>query len=173
MKEIPGFANYFATADGRIVSTKNKHGKPMRELVAHEANNGYLRVLLRRDGKNYNFCVHKLIMLAFYGYGAPGMEIGHLDGNRHNNNLENLKYVTKKENASHRFGHGTLPLGSKNPNAKLTKEQVESIRQEYRIDPTRKYSRGFGSNRYELAKKYKVGPNQITKIINKVHWGHL
>ena len=54
---------------------------------------GYLRVSV----KGKDMYVHRLVMLAFYG--KSDLTVDHIDGNKENNNLNNLEYVTQTENA--------------------------------------------------------------------------
>ncbi|CAE7525189.1 unnamed protein product, partial [Symbiodinium sp. KB8] len=68
--------------------------------------NGYLYV--RRNGRA--FAVHRLVTATFLGQPASAdLDVNHKDGNRCNNNLENLEYVTRSENIRHayqlRVGH--------------------------------------------------------------------
>lgn len=53
---------------------------------------GYLRLYVNKELKY----VHRLIMEAFNGY--SDLTVDHIDGNKRNNSLENLEYVTQKEN---------------------------------------------------------------------------
>ena len=53
---------------------------------------GYLRVSV----KGKDMYVHRLVMLAFYG--KSDLTVDHIDGNKENNNLNNLEYVTQAEN---------------------------------------------------------------------------
>lgn len=53
---------------------------------------GYLRVGV----KGKVIYVHRLVMLAFYG--KSDLTFDHIDGNKENNNLNNLEYVTQTEN---------------------------------------------------------------------------
>ena len=72
--------------------------------------NGYYRVTLHKnDGsKGDQFYVHHLVLLAFVGERpeAGGEHIRHLDGNRTNNHLTNLKYGTALENVHDTMSHG-------------------------------------------------------------------
>jgi hypothetical protein len=57
---------------------------------------GYLWVGLSREGKRKSFYVHRLVMLAFDKH--SNLQVDHKDGNKQNNNLENLRYVSNREN---------------------------------------------------------------------------
>ena len=101
-KVINGFPDYEIYADGRIIRAErvSKNGKYMkRKVIAHTvAKNGYRTVRLAdREGNHRQFYVHRLIYTVFVGE-IEGYEIDHIDGNRSNNNLNNLRAVTHTEN---------------------------------------------------------------------------
>ena len=79
--------------------------------------------------------VHRLVLEAFVEP-ANGRVCRHLDGTRTNNALSNLKWGTAKENSADAKNHGTfspppvrVQKGELNNSAKLTREQVDHIRQ--------------------------------------------
>ena len=49
--------------------------------------------------------VHRAVALAFLG-AAPGKQVDHIDGNKDNNAVENLRWVTGSENVSHAYALG-------------------------------------------------------------------
>lgn len=77
---------------GRILKgSLNKHG-------------GYLRVGI--DGKHYY--IHRLVADSFYDGDMDHkyMDVNHIDGDKLNNELPNLEWMTRKENIDHAFIHG-------------------------------------------------------------------
>lgn len=56
--------------------------------------------------KQKNIAVHKLVALAFIGDRPKGLVINHIDGNKINNRVENLEYVTQKQNIQHSWKLG-------------------------------------------------------------------
>lgn len=113
--------------------------------------------------------VHRLMMETFFGP-ANGLWTNHKDGNKHNNNLENLEYVTPKENEWHKrfiLGKNNIPParpGSKNGWAKLNEDQVTQIRELYK---TGKYTYK------EIANKFNVKPACIAPIVQGKGWKHI
>lgn len=84
---------------------------------------GYPSVVLRKSDKRQ---VHRLVMAAFVGE-ANGLHVNHLDGDKTNNALPNLEYVTPKENTAHAMATGLMPRdGEKNPAARNTAEQIRA-----------------------------------------------
>lgn len=94
-KEIPGFPGYFASDLGRLAST---HRGKMRVLSSSLTRCGYRQKILYKDGKHFSKLVHHLILEAFVGPRIRGYWCDHINGNRVDNRLENLRWVTPKEN---------------------------------------------------------------------------
>ena len=124
---------------------------------------GYMKVGLCSTDlppkKVHRYSVHRLIMENFYP--VPDMEnlqVNHKDGDKANNILSNLEWVTCKENIHHAIDNN---LRAKvNGAAKLTPDQVKEI-----------YIRGNkGERNIDLSKEFKVHPDIIGKIKNGKMW---
>jgi hypothetical protein len=74
---------------------------------------GYLLVVLCKNGGNERVSVHALVLEAFVGPRPAGMVTRHLNGDSQDNRLENLTYGTQRENLLDRVRHGTDPNASK------------------------------------------------------------
>ena len=68
-------------------------------LILTQNNKGYLRVELSMNGKSKKYLVHKLVAEYFYQKPKDNKkyQVHHKDGNKHNNHISNLKYVTPQE----------------------------------------------------------------------------
>lgn len=88
---IPGYDCYYASDSGRILSSKS--GK---ELTGYENGCGYLRLNLYKDGKRKGFFIHRLVLSAFYGNSE--YVVNHINGDKQDNRLCNLEYVTQSDN---------------------------------------------------------------------------
>ena len=93
MRSIPEFPDYFATAAGRVWSSKR--GILLAEKINH---NGYRAVSLYVAGRQVTRTVHQLIAVAYLGVKPAGAQVNHKDHNKSNNAPGNLEYVTPAEN---------------------------------------------------------------------------
>lgn len=128
-RKIPGYENYIISTQGDVVRIMTQKGKPVRRNK-HPSDNGlgYRVVVLSKDGKRAMFRVHRLVMLTFCG--ASEQEVNHKDGNKANNCLDNLEYISRGDNvrhASQQLGAQYGARGEKHHNAKLTKDDIDTI----------------------------------------------
>lgn len=70
---------------------------------------GYELVQLKNRGRHRNFSVHRLVAIHFIENPNSKLEVNHIDGNKLNNHVCNLEWVTPKENMSHAYKIGLLP----------------------------------------------------------------
>lgn len=63
--------------------------------------NGYLEVTLWKDNCQYTRSVHSLVAQTFLGV-YEGLEVNHKDGNKTNNHVDNLEWVTRQQNIADR-----------------------------------------------------------------------
>jgi hypothetical protein len=80
---------------------------------------GYFQVVLWKKGKRKDVCIHRLVALAFLGKNNKRNQVNHIDGNKKNNTLPNLEWVTPKENTDHAFQTG---IRTKEKHAELMKK---------------------------------------------------
>lgn len=89
---------------------------------------GYLSVTFNVDGKAKTFKVHRLVAQAFIPNPNDKPQVNHKDGNKKNNNVDNLEWVTGKENIQHAYKTNLMNqsgennamygrLGADNPNS--------------------------------------------------------
>ena len=138
-----------------------KAGGRILKLTDHKQGYKAITLYLRNQGRT--FLVHRLVGLTFLGPIPKGHEVNHKDGNKQNNRVENLEYVTRPYNMTHAVIIGTLNnSGANNPSAKLTTEQVKEIRGRYRF--------GGGPGYKALADEYGVTWEAIRNIIKRRAW---
>lgn len=93
MKDVAGFPDYQITKDGKIWSKKSK-----KFLKPRPDKDGYLRVDIYRNHKQYTRFIHRLVGLTYIELVPNKPYIDHIDRNRQNNCVENLRWVTHAEN---------------------------------------------------------------------------
>jgi hypothetical protein len=124
---------------------------------------GYLTVSLikERGGRGrIRAYVHRIVLEEFVRPCPEGMEARHLDGKRINNGIGNLAWGTPVENAADKRAHGTAPVGSKNPMAKLTEADIPIIRA----------MSAAGVWRRVVAEKFGVTAMTIRRIVDGKTW---
>lgn len=67
---------------------------------------GYLRLRVTIGRKKYSFKVHRLVAEAFIPNPEGKKQVNHIDGNKANNTVSNLEWVSNKENAYHAMRNG-------------------------------------------------------------------
>tara|TARA_R110000737_G_scaffold221451_1_gene236925 strand:+ start:86 stop:550 length:465 start_codon:yes stop_codon:yes gene_type:complete len=96
--EVRGYSNYLIYEDGRVYSKGSKFNAP-RFLKPYLRKNGYYVVCLRDGmGGGKPHFIHRLLGVAYIDNEENKPFIDHIDRNRQNNCLENLRWATSKEN---------------------------------------------------------------------------
>jgi len=95
-KQIEGY-NYSVSINGEV-----RNDATERILKPSKNNKGYYELNLCNNGKAKNHKVHRLVALAFIPLEVGKDFIDHRDGDRTNNSLENLRWVTPQQNAQNR-----------------------------------------------------------------------
>lgn len=152
------FENYVVYPDGRIWS---KYKKDF--LIPQDNGTGYMKVLLKLNGKPTNVYVHRLVATAFIPNPLRLLEVNHIDGDKKNNRVSNLEWCTCAENKRHAVHNDLTNKGEKNHAHKLTEEQIKQIRAEYVYGSKDK-------NQRALARKYNVSQTAIRYILNGRNW---
>ena len=109
-KQIPGYSRYQVSNLGRV---KYPNGR----ITAGSLNpSGYYKTSLISDSDTANISrqvyIHKLVMLAFVGEKKQGMVVNHKNGVKSDNRVENLEYITPKENTIHARDTGLIKMGA-------------------------------------------------------------
>lgn len=150
---------YFITNKGRVVnSVTNKILKP--KITA----NGYWQITFQINGKRYEERVHRILAKSFIPNPDNKPHVNHIDGDKLNYSLDNLEWVTPKENAIHASENGLLPVGEKAGGSKISEKQAMMI-----INALNN-----GERNRDIVKKYHFATRSIVeKIRNETKWKHL
>ena len=114
-KHIEDFPNYKINNYGNVLNIKRN--KTIKEDLSN--GRGYINVTLYKNGKSYRKVVHRLVAEAFIPNIENKPQVNHIDGNKHNNFVGNLEWVSQSENMKHAFKIGLEEHGMKNKKHKL------------------------------------------------------
>lgn len=166
-KDIPGYeGQYQIDENGTVKSlsrkirfgknsyriTEDKILKPMTDRY------GYLRV----DICGRHRLIHQMVAETFIGKPIEKVCVNHIDGNKQNNNIENLEYCSWSRNNQHAYDSGLKPKGSDSGVARLTESQVIEIK-----------TRGHYASYKTIAKDYGVCSSTISDIFNEKTWAYI
>lgn len=184
-RDIPGFEKrYQASSLGRIRSLNRftiqkrrskiisvKYPGKILKIDKKINNGGYYIVTLLTNGERLYRSVHRLVCLTFRGNPPEyGMQVNHINGNKLDNKISNLEWVSPSKNIQHALSIGCFDKhiknmskknrGELNPRSKLTKNKVINIRE----------ALNSGMNSKALALMYDVTPHTISNIKRGVTW---
>jgi hypothetical protein len=94
--KIEGYNDYIIDTDGNIYSFKLN-----RLLKQTKSTKGYIKVSLNKNKYKREFCLHRLVAMTFLPNPENKPQVNHIDGNKENNSLSNLEWVTGSENIKH------------------------------------------------------------------------
>ncbi len=157
-REIPGWPEYLVSHSGEVWSrSRGKMSKPRKNQ------RGYYIVDLHRDGMRVTKHVSVLVLETFVGPRPDGLEACHWDGNRTNNNVDNLRWDTHAANELDKERYGGIMRGEGHPRCKLTNSQVIAIRQ----------LRRDGLSLSAIGRRFNVTLGMIWLIVTGRNWKHL
>lgn len=116
-RDVLGYEGLYQVSNyGRVKSLERKNifycglrkkhlERPTKEKILNynKSNRGYLQVCLTKDGKSKTYTVHRLVAKAFLPNVKNKKQVNHIDGNKENNSIDNLEWVTSSENNKHAF----------------------------------------------------------------------
>ena len=164
-KDIPRFDGCYQVSNfGNVrsfsVSHKGFRRKEPKARALSLTHDGYQKVRLVANGKDITVRIHRLVAEMFVPNPDGKETVNHIDGNKQNNRADNLEWADRTEQLDHayRMGLKVAKKGCDNSQSKLTPEQVNAIRAEYK-----KGSREFSS--VKLGRKYGVSHRVILLIV--------
>ena len=171
-KEIKGNREIYEVSSLGNVRTKDREGARGHHVKGHiltqrDNSNGYLRCDINITGKTKSHLVHRLVAEKFIPNPDNKPFVNHIDGNKHNNSVNNLEWCTRNENERHAWKtglkHDIATKGELHGMHKLSKKDVEYIRKHHARN-------GGNMKTGELARNFNVNPQTITDIVSERIW---
>lgn len=114
-KDIIGYEGYQVSNLGRVrthnkTTFTEKHGtrvwtdRILKQKVSKKDNCS--RIELWKNGEHKTVLVHRIVATAFLGHTDRNMTVNHKDGNRQNNSVDNLEWLSRADNIKYGFEHG-------------------------------------------------------------------
>ena len=159
---MPGWESVYEVSDqGRVRSLKRKaqptnNSTPLqayRVRKLYTQPSGYVMVSLSHKGQQKKYYISRLVALAFLPNPDGKCCVNHKDGDKANNRLENLEWVTRSENLLHAIDTGLKP-------AKLTFRIAEAIRKQ----------RKKGKTLAQLARAHDITEMAVSYVVNCQTW---
>lgn len=145
--------DYIITKDGKVINKKK--GNVLKPQLNGK---GYLRVSI---GKQLKF-VHRLVAEKYIPNLNNLPQVNHKDGNKLNNCVDNLEWVSNKDNRTHALEKGLHLYGEKCSWSKLKEQDVIYILDNYPKMTIK-----------DLALKFNVNRNTISHIVHHRTWKQL
>lgn len=116
-KDIPGYEGIYQastfgdirTVDGKVTSNKRYATRRWKSRILKGRGDNYKtgkRVNLWKNGKAKEWLVARVVATTFLGVPPEGFTVNHIDGNRLNNHIDNLEWLSLADNIRHGFETG-------------------------------------------------------------------
>lgn len=152
-KILNGFYEVSSTGDiRRLAPVVGNQSKPGRLLKGSTNKDGYNQVCLRLGPQKIFKLAHRLVAEAFLGECPADREVNHKDGNKLNNSIENLEYVTDSGNSIHAYKMGLR--------GRLKEPQVREIRR----------LAALGVPQKDIASRFNVTQSNVSNIKCGRYW---
>lgn len=163
-KIIDGYNNAYQISNLGNVRSIHKSKKILK--TDKDDPDRYVSVTLYLSvGKRKKEKIHRLIAKAFIPNPENKSQVNHINGNKKDNSIENLEWVTPSENVIHSYKTGLQKptRGTDSCRAKLTEENIINIRKEWDDEKQLPY----------LSNKYGVAKTTIHAIVKRYTWKHI
>ena len=105
---ISGYDNYEVSSHGRV-----RNNETSRILKIQTNNRGYTTIVLTREAQRKTHSVHRLVGFAFLDRNDEQTDVDHINHDRNNNMVNNLRWTTKSVNQRNRSRQNNNTSGTK------------------------------------------------------------
>lgn len=155
---ILGFPGYWINKKGEVLGRRGK------KLKLGKSTKGYYQIMLKTKQVKKGFRIHRLVAQYFIYNDNPEQknQVNHIDGNKLNNNVDNLEWCTNEYNHNHKMMNGLNVSfkGEEHGRSILTEKEVIDI-----FKSKEPYK--------NLMKKYNISKSTISSIKNRRNWNHI
>lgn len=161
---VPQVFGYEASKSGRVRrSAAGRGAQQWEEIKPQHDGTGYLQTRLSCGGEARTYKVHLLVAATFLGPKPPGYHCNHKNGKKHDNRIENLEYVTPRQNAEHALHTLKRKVARGEDRSKLTEDDVRAIRRRV----------AAGESRAAVALDFGISAEQAGRIVARTSWKHV
>lgn len=142
----------------RIITYSDGRAYKYEQRILNQTLNkkrGYFYVKLSKNMKTKNVQVHRVVAETFLQNKNNKNVVNHIDGNKQNNKVSNLEWISSKENSEHAVKKGLTKSGHLSHRARFSKEEVLEMR--------RKYTSGVRQT--DIAKEYGTDDSTMFAIL--------
>lgn len=155
-RPIAGYEGLYSISnDGTVFSHDYNHTKQTKQLKPVKRSDGYLMVNLYQDSKLKIHFIHRLVLETFVPNPDNKPYCDHIDTDKTNNHVSNLRWCTHKENCN-------------NPLTKASKKGKKHGRYDHTKYTFRNNNTAevFVGSQYDFRNKYKLDQGNISRLIN-------
>jgi hypothetical protein len=176
-KDIPGYETIYQVSNlGNVKRLANKvwidkyegyyRTYPEEILKPLMSPSGYYHVNLYKEKKSKTFRINRLVLMTFDRLPKKKEVSMHLNNNRLDNKLENLKWGTCKNNIQQMYkeGRNNCINGSRNPMAKTNEEEIAKIKSLYNYE---------NLSVSKIAKMYNKKYHFVYEVVKGLKWKHV
>lgn len=156
-KNIHGFEGKYQVSNYGNIKSLNYRAKGISKILKYSIIDGYPCLSLTLNGKYKTYRIHRLVANAFIENTLNKPQVNHINGNRADNNVNNLEWVTNKENIIHSYKVLNRKISQE------TKDKISIFRTKKVIDTK---SNKIYNSTHEACKYFNLTFSQLRKRLN-------
>lgn len=163
--EILEFSGFYKISKNGDVASMQRNGtiNDRRLIKPTIGTNGYMKVSFRCNGKRYTRNIHRLLAQTFIENKENLPCVNHIDGNKLNNSLLNLEWVSYSKNIQHAYDNGLTKAAKGESKSMLTNKDVLNIVK----------MKTNGGTLRAIAKEFGISASTVSGIVLGRTWSHL